>query len=105
MVLSEVLAREQQLGRELAAQKVEVARGQCCETFEAEGMKKPREERNGPRAEAEDDAGIAWVERQGGGGGGAYVEGIGTIAVDSAENTLASAAPSVDGSIDNLVVA
>lgn len=103
MVLSEVLAKEQRLGRELAAQKVEVARGQCCEAFEAEGMKKPREERNGPRAEAEDDAGIAWVERQG--GGGAYVEGIGTIAVDSAENTVASAAPSVDGSIDNLVVA
>jgi hypothetical protein len=101
-VLSEALAREWWLVRELAAQKVKVARGQCYEGYEFGNRKKRQEERSVRLAEAEDDAGIVWVEPQE--GGVAYAEGIDTIAEDNAENTMAWAAPSVDGSIDNLVV-
>jgi hypothetical protein len=103
MVLSETLVTERRLGWELAAQMVEVARGQSCEGYEVEDRRKRREEHSVPHAEAGDDAGIVWEEPQE--GGVACAGGIGTTAEDSAENTVAWAAPSVDGNIDNLVVA
>jgi hypothetical protein len=95
--------RERRLGRELAGQIVEVARGQSYEEYEVEDRRKRQEERSVPHAEVGDDGGIVWEEPQE--GGVACVEGIGTTAEDSAENTVAWAAPSVDGNIDNLVVA
>lgn len=103
MALSEAPAREERTGWELAAQMMEVARGQCYGECEVGGMTKRQEERNGRHAEAEDDVDIVWVGRQE--GGAACAEDIDTTAEDSVEKTAAWAVPSANGSMDNLVVA
>jgi hypothetical protein len=102
-VLLGALARGSRLVRELVAQTMEVARGQGFGGFEVEDMRKQREEHSGPHAEVEGDADIVGGPPQE--GDVAYAGDIDTIAEDNAENTVASAAPFVEGSIGSLVVA
>jgi hypothetical protein len=80
-----------------------VARRPGYEEAEVEDMRKQREEHSGPHAEVEDDADIVGEPPQE--GDVVYAGDIGTIAEDSAEHTVASAGPFVEGSIGSLVVA
>ena len=57
MALSVGSVREQEQGPGSAAQKVEVARGQCCEGVDAADMKTQQVEDDVQNVEVEDDAG------------------------------------------------